>query len=341
VHHQLKHDRDHLDINLRAIHADGQDVRGEAVEYRARVLPTYAEWIKVPGRSLCIPDIAPGAYTVAVQARYPGTEWGKEVRMLLYIDAEEAPWYLVYTILGVSVVLMLWSARTVLHSRSATRAQELERVRMAERRRIARDLHDDVGTGLARIVVLSDAVASQHGADPTTATIAETAREVIENMRSIVWVMKTDDDSMTTLLAYMRDKIGEVLADHGIEFVYSESIVEDAALHSAARWNVMMCLKEIAMNIVRHSKATRVHMRVTSRYGYLNLHISDDGVGFDHVLVKSGGGLSHIRERMTEIGGTAGIGSYPEEGTKILLVVPLGPRHGSGEALSNNHDERQ
>lgn len=339
VHHTLTYDQRHVDIQLGATVDSSTGNGHKPVEYRIRIQPHHDDWIMVRGRALRVPNLGPGTYTVSAQARYAGMGWGKEVRVLLDVQAEPTPWPVIYGVLGLGIGLTAWSIRSVVQRRQQQRQQQDEQIRMAERRRIARDLHDDVGTGLARIVVLSDAVAAQQGGNPATAAIAETAREVIASVRSIVWVMKSDDDSLTSLLSYMKDKIGEVLGDHGMVFLCDDSLPNNLTLHSAARWNVMMCLKEIATNIVRHSKATHVHMRVSTVNGYLNMQITDNGVGFDHAAVSARGGLTHIRERMTEIGGTAGIGASPNEGTKILLVVPLQRTYGGSVAATTPTQE--
>jgi signal transduction histidine kinase len=171
--------------------------------------------------------------------------------------------------------------------------------------------------------VLSDAVAAGGSSQETAAIIANTAREVIENVRTIVWVTKSENDSVDAMLSYVRDRVSELLRDHDVALIYEDEQPLIGVLNATARWNVMMCIKEIATNIVRHSKATAVRMYVSCQRGYLSIRITDNGIGFSMNLAEASGGLAHIRDRMLEIGGTAGIGSRHDEGTNILLIVPI------------------
>lgn len=295
---------------------------GDTIEYRLKIEETLSDWIMVDGGYHRLSGLKQGVYNLRVQARHPGRVWGEELRIHLHVERRQrAPW-LFYGLIAILAVPSAFYARLWYRRRATERQLAYDRVRADERRRIARDLHDDVGSGLARIVVLSDAVAAADESNQTAATIAVTAREVIESVRTIVWVMKSENDSAIATLSYVRDRVADLLQDHGIAFHFDADITPDCVMIEKVRWNVMMCVKETVTNIVRHSMAENVWMQISCSMGYISIHISDDGVGFDTEHVRVDGGLTHIRERMTEIGGTAGIGSRQEGGTNILLVIP-------------------
>ncbi|MBU3742392.1 MAG: hypothetical protein FGM24_08925 [Candidatus Kapabacteria bacterium] len=339
VHYKLTHDVPFVDLHIQTEALHGDAVHRHDVEYRAMVEPYGGNWMTVSDHRLRLSNLGSGTHTIRLQARYPGMAWGKEVHVQLDVEQSPLSTLSTYAMFGVAMLLSSWGvAKTLRHYREQRLLKD-ERIRLAERRRIARDLHDDVNAGLARIVVLSDAVAAQREAQDAAATIAETAREVIDNVRSIVWVMKSDDDSASGLMAYVRQKIGELLEDHGIEFVYAYDGCSDLRLSTDVRWNVLMCIKEIAMNIIRHSGAQTVFFTVSCIEGYLNVRICDDGVGFESSRTESAGGLAHIRARMADIGGTAGIGSRPGQGTKILLVIPVRADNAEGNAQPPSNDE--
>ena len=339
VQYTLSHDVPYVDLHLQPRVLHGDTLYRRDVEYRAMVESFGEHWVKVVGYRLRLANPGAGTYTIRLQARYPGMSWGKEVRVLLNVNRSPMSTLSTYAILGLALILSGFGVAKTVRRYREQRVVEEEQIRLAERRRIARDLHDDVSAGLARIVVLSDAVAAQRESQDAAATIAETAREVIDNVRSIVWVMKSDDDSVTTMMSYVQEKIGELLADHGIKFVYEDEGCADCRLSAQVRWNVLMCIKEIAMNIIRHSGAETVSMTVSPGGGYLNVRICDDGVGFESAQTESTGGLGHIRSRMTEIGGTAGIGSRPGEGTKVLLVIPIAANLSAEQALRPTDNE--
>lgn len=295
---------------------------GDTLEYRLKIEETLSDWIMVDGGYHRLSGLKQGVYNLRVQARHPGRVWGEELRIHLHLERRQRTPWLFYGFMVMLGLPSAYYARLWYRRRAAERQLAFDRVRADERRRIARDLHDDVGSGLARIVVLSDAAAAADESNETAATIAETAREVIESVRTIVWVMKSENDSATATLSYVRDRVADLLHDHGIAFHYESDLPSDSVMSEQARWNVMMCIKETATNIVRHSMAANVWMQISCSMGYISIRISDDGVGFETEHVRVGGGLTHIRERMAEIGGTAGIGSRQEGGTNILLVIP-------------------
>lgn len=303
--------------------ATSRDV--DAVEHRLRIDEVLTDWIIVERGYHRLSGLKQGIYNLRVQARYHGQEWGTEVRIHLLVERRQPVPWLLYGLLATLAIPSAYYGRLWMRRRAAAKQEAYDRVRADERRRIARDLHDDVGTGLARIVVLSDAAAAADGTNESAATIAETAREVIDRVRTIVWVMKAENDSASATLSYVRERVADLLHDHGITFHFNADLPSDCALNEKVRWNVMMCIKETATNIVRHSKANNVWMHVTCSKGYISVRMTDDGVGFDTDNVRAGGGLTNLRERMAEIGGTAGIGSREDEGTNILLVVPAEP----------------
>jgi signal transduction histidine kinase len=320
----LEDSGDFIDLRLDAKPAGGgEPFDRDVVEHRLKIDETLSDWIIVNRGHHRVSGLKQGVYTLRVQARLLGKAWSKEVRVHLHVEGREGTSWLLYGVLTMLVVPSAYYTRVILRKRASRRLREYERVRADERRRIARDLHDDVGSGLARIVVLSDAVAAGGSSQETAAIIANTAREVIENVRTIVWVTKSENDSVDAMLSYVRDRVSELLRDHDVALIYEDEQPLIGVLNATARWNVMMCIKEIATNIVRHSKATAVRMYVSCQRGYLSIRITDNGIGFSMNLAEASGGLAHIRDRMLEIGGTAGIGSRHDEGTNILLIVPI------------------
>ena len=292
------------------------------VEHRLKLDEHLSDWVAVDSGYHRVSGLKPGLYNLRVQARYPGQAWGEELWIHLHVEREHAASWWTYAVVAILVIPSAWYVARFRKKEKVRRQKEDERIRADERRRIARDLHDDVGSGLARIIVLSDAVAANDDTNHAAATIAETAREVIESVRTIVWVMKSENDSVAAMLSYIRDRVSELMRDHGIAFTCDDELPGTCTMQARSRWNVMMCIKEIATNIVRHSKATAVRMHVSCQRGYLSIRITDNGIGFSTDDVEAGGGLIHIPDRMLEIGGTAGIGSRQDEGTNILLVVP-------------------
>ena len=213
------------------------------------------------------------------------------------------------------------------------RLLELERVRS----RIARDLHDDIGSSLAQIAIYSE-VAKQkqqgnNGADPTLQSLVNTSKELVDAMSDIVWAINPRKDHLHDLTQRMRHFASEVLsaAEIDLEFQAPES-PPDLSLGANIRREVFLIFKENINNIARHSGATRVEIEFLLKQDHLTLRFHDNGRGFDYdsqsqaydwQKARGGNGLISMKKRSHELGGEYLIESQPGVGTTAVLRVPL------------------
>lgn len=292
------------------------------VEYSALVGGDAVTAITTGSNEIQFPSLAPGNYVITVRARYAGGKWGKPSTVNIHV----APpfWQTWWSYLSAAIVLssVVWGTATVVVRRREKMKTEREQMLHIERLRIAKDLHDDVGTGLAKIVILSENALADNSSNDVSRTVAETAREVIDSVRSIVWVMKSSDDSLIAAIGYVRDTIAELFIDKSIAFTYDQNIQHDISLDLVVRRNIVLAMKECATNIVRHSRARSVQMHVSLTNETIRININDDGLGFDTSKPLHGSGLANMRERMLEIGGTLNVSSTPGTGTCVLMDIP-------------------
>jgi signal transduction histidine kinase len=294
------------------------------VVYRYR-LHDDEPWISSSDVAIHTADLSAGDYTLQVQAGY---RTGGSVTYGPVTHAQwsvPVPWWRSWW--SISAVAMMiagsvwWSATAVAARRERHRSEQ-ERLVHQERVRIARDLHDDVGTGLTRLVLLADQ------AEPDRASvsrIAHTAQDVIERVRSIVWVMKATDRSMLRTVEYVRSKIADMFHHAGMTFTSTVEITADGDADPMVMRSVVLALQEAATNVVRHSQASHVRMKVWCDSNVLHILLEDDGIGFDVSGSHAGNGLQHIVARASEAGGTAHIASQPGQGTVVQLTLPIKP----------------
>jgi ligand-binding sensor domain-containing protein/signal transduction histidine kinase len=207
---------------------------------------------------------------------------------------------------------------------------ELERVRM----RIATDLHDDIGSSLSQIAILSEVARSADeeaarnvngdGAQPDPLTrIATISRELIDSMADIVWAINPKRDSALDLTRRMRQFAGEMLVARDIDFTFdSQGAAPDVHLGADFRRQVFLIFKESIANAARHSGATHVGIVFEMRGGRLFLEVSDDGKGIVETEEPSGHGLESMRRRAAAMGGQLNIVESPEGGARLQLSVP-------------------
>lgn len=216
------------------------------------------------------------------------------------------------------------------------RLAELERVR----RRIATDLHDDIGSSLTQIAILSEVAyqhagrGDKHGQEPLSRVIT-VSNELVDAMSDIVWAINPKKDHLSDLLQRMRRFASDIFTARGVAFRFTTSDIKDEIqLGANIRREVYLIFKESINNIAKHSQCSEAVSEVCVTDGWLTLKISDNGNGFDAAMVKAdtgylssqsrgGNGLASMRKRASELAGGFEITSAPGKGTAILLRVPI------------------
>jgi len=217
-------------------------------------------------------------------------------------------------------------AEEALRDAREERFRELERVR----KRIATDLHDDIGSALTQISILSEVVHRRIGAGDSPvseplALIADSSRELVDSMSDIVWAINPEKDHLNDLLGRMRRFAADMLTARNIEFHFQTPNGEnDVQLGANIRREVFLIFKESVNNLVKHSGCIRVEVRFQIDQDKLELTISDNGKGFDTSAESDGHGLTSMKERAVGLGAEIGIVSEAGRGTTTTLNVPLG-----------------
>ena len=198
---------------------------------------------------------------------------------------------------------------------------KLERVRT----RIATDLHDDIGSSLSQIAILSEVVRQKVGAggagEPLN-MIAETSREMVDAMSDIVWAINPQKDRLNNLAQRMRRFAEDILDAQEISYQFNSlENLKDVPVGSDVRREVYMIFKECVTNAVKHSGAARIEFRINLENEFLIIEISDDGRGFDTAEAENpdslgGNGLINMHRRAENLGGTFAIDSAPGKGAR-------------------------
>lgn len=200
-----------------------------------------------------------------------------------------------------------------------SRRQEME----ALRQRISRDLHDEIGSHLGSIRLMSELALRESGASESLEEIHRLAGEAAESMRGIIWLVREGHAPRLTSLAEAMRQSAAVLLKGG-EWTLDVPAGDDAATASLEfHRQVFLFFREAAHNIARHAKTTqtRIEMRWDARR--FHLHIEDNGCGFDADAITAGNGLANLRHRADVLRGILKIDSAPGKGTRIHLEAPL------------------
>ena len=237
--------------------------------------------------------------------------------------------------LGWAVALVLAVLLESLHRLRHRRRLELEAIRT----RIATDLHDDIGSNLSRLAILSE-VASRglDGGNPAVKNrleqIASVSRDLVDSMSDIVWAVNPSRDRLLDLVRRMRHFADDVLSSRDIELRFgAPADGDEVPLGSDTRREVFLVFKEAVNNVARHSGARHVEIELGVDDGWLALEVADDGHGFDPARTAEAGngdGLLSMKRRADNLGGAFEVISSPREGTTLTLRVPLGRRGWAG-----------
>ncbi len=245
---------------------------------------------------------------------------------------------IVGVLVGVLLAALVWITmlRKQVDQRSAqlrVEIQERERAEKmraieAERSRIARDLHDDLGSSLTEISLLADAGLG-HPPSPERAvgrfrSIAAKARALVQALDVIVWLVNPSKDALPFLVGYLGSYAEEFLGASGIGCRLKIPMDMPALrLNADVRHNLFLAVKEVLHNVVRHAHASEVRVTFALRDGVLEIAIADNGQGFDPVAPVEGNGLANLRQRLVGIGGRCEIQAQPGTGATVRLVLPL------------------
>lgn len=217
----------------------------------------------------------------------------------------------------VSVVLIHY---TRLRNRTRRR-EELNQMR----NNIARDLHDDIGSALSSIHILSQlALKDQHGVPGHLQKISESSARTMESMSDIVWSINPENESVETLIIKMKEFAGEILEPKDIRYSFE---VSDKVMHLkldvAKRKNLFLIFKESVNNAAKYSKCTEVVIALQAYDSDLHLTVKDNGEGFETSSVKYGNGIANMAERARDVKGKFIHNAAPGRGTEVTVQLPV------------------
>ncbi len=205
---------------------------------------------------------------------------------------------------------------------------ELQRVAEAERSRIARDLHDELGAGLTEVSMVASAGLSESADTEKTSerlrAIAEKARSLVLGLDVIVWAIDPKRNSLQSFADYLGRYVTELFSASNIACRFKIPVEFDAiSLNETARHSLFLAVKEALHNVIRHSGATEVELQISRLADCLLIVIADNGRGFDWQEIHPGNGLANLQARLAALNGKCDIEPKPGKGTTVQFTIPL------------------
>src|SRR5260370_13813870 len=295
---------------------------GQGLKYQYKLVGANEEWsARSDQRTINYASLSSGGYQFQVRAvASDGSISPKPATITFTILPQfwQRWWFMTLSLLVVGLGV------AAIYRYRVRRLIELERVRT----RIAADLHDDIGSGLSRIAILSEVTRHQVSVEAPVgeplAVIAAASRDLVDSMSDIVWAINPNKDHLRDLIQRMRRFASDLFTAPQLEFTFSAPGEEQALKIGAdLRRQVFLIFKEAVNNIARHSAATeaRIEMRIEGRR--LTIKVVDNGSGLDPADKNECHGLASMRTRAEDLGGELQITPNSRRVSSRLFSTPL------------------
>ena len=309
----------HLSSSERRVQVDFGGLRHD-LRYQTRLTGVDRDW-SAPSSLRTIQYLSLGAGTYEFAVRAVDADGVVSARPAIVRFDIGAPFYQTWWFRVLAVTLgagLIYAGHLFLLERRLA----IERMRST----IATDLHDDVGSSLARISVLSEVLMSGTAGLENSKRLEQlsaAARQLIEDMNDIVWSVDPRQDSLSDVVSRIRYFASEILDGKNIHWTFAAPDgLAGIRLTREQRRHLLLIFKEAITNIVRHADCTRVELEIRREHAHCQARIYDNGRGLPSVR-PGGNGLTNMRRRAKLLKGELEITSAPGQGTNLTLVFPL------------------
>ena len=281
------------------------------------------DWIQAGNKRFAdYTDIKPGNYTFKVKAANSDGVWNETPATITVIIM--APWWQTWWFYLFCCV----AAAAIIYTIYRIRINQLIKFYNL-RSNIAKDLHDDVGSALSSISLLSNM--AQQGKTTTHlqpeeifSRIGDTSQKMIDLMDDIVWSVNPDNDRFSNMLIRMREYTAEMLEAKNINFDFVvDTNTNDLKIPMYMRKDYFLIYKEVINNLAKYSQAKNASIKIEHTAKNLKTTITDNGQGFDINKLSAGNGLNNIKKRVKDLHGTLSINSQISKGTCVTLSIAV------------------
>ncbi len=261
-------------------------------------------------------NLDPGKYTFKVKGSNNDGIWnpeGASIVIQILPPLWRTWWFIVlavFTIVGIITLIIYYRIKNLI---------EMGRFRT----KLAADLHDNIGSSLTEISILSEVISKKiktEDRDITKSlnTISDNSRNLVDSMSDIVWLVNPKRDSLYDLILRLRDTYSELSSYTNISF-RSENIIslQKVSLSMERRQHLYLIFKEAINNCITHSECTEITLDAFVKNKMLEMTLKDNGRGFCMEQIGNGNGIENIKKRAKIIGGVLQISSKVGEGTEV------------------------
>lgn len=265
-------------------------------------------------------NLSPGEYTLLLKGSNANRVYANKI-ITLHFEIRPPFWHtwLFFVLCGLVIIAFFYS----IYRYRLNQFLKLQSLR----NKISLDLHDDIGSTLSSISILSEMALRQNKEDKDIEMLQEIKQNslsLMERIDDIVWSINPKNDSLENLFIRIKDFASKLF--EAKELNYAIEIGEPAKqLHLSMeyRQHIYLIMKEAINNLIKYSNCSTAEIIVNSNHSLLNIIVRDDGTGFNPLLQTQGNGLLNMRKRATDMDAKLDITSPPKHGTTINLLVKI------------------
>lgn len=302
---------------------ESQNTDNNSINYYFRIPNTekYDRWMELGHQPIVqIPPLDGDEYQVEITTNPKSNKAAISFPVIIKRSFWQELWFLIAVIIYILFLIGIGIYFFTLYNlRQKLKLQDV-------RNRIAADLHDEVGSNLNSIAIFVELLRRKAPPEllPILEKITSNSVESVQLMQDTIWAIQSKNDDFQHFTDRMRGFATEILAAKGISLNFDNQINSHKnSLSMDARKNAYLIYKEAINNIVKHSKATKVEVRISEANHQILIEVSDNGIGFDPDQASEGNGLHNFEQRAEDHEMKLNIDSMQGKGTKVMLEIPL------------------
>lgn len=294
--------------------------RAKELQFQYQLEGAVGDWSQLSDRQFVeYPSLRPGNYVFHVRAKYPDGENGPETLFPFVILPEfyQTGWFYFALISIILLVVYLIYRYRMAH------ALKMEKMRT----RIAADLHDDIGSTLSSIFIMSELIASNRNVVGSLTSdlidkIGINSRTMLNAMDDIIWSVNPQNDRLTNLELRLKEYAIPLFEPKGTKITFDiDESIQQVKMDMDQRRNIYLITKEALNNAAKYSEATQVNVRITTTPQFIEISVKDDGIGFDLNASTNRNGLANMESRAKQMSAFFSIESHKNSGTQISLKI--------------------
>ncbi len=286
--------------------------------YKLEGLENDWQYVDANLRLASYTNLSPGKYIFIVKGSNSDRIWnpsGTSVFITILPPFWKTWWFITLSIIITGLIIYYFSTIRIKNLLT------IERLKT----KLAADLHDNIGSGLTEISILSELAEKRLNGKyekhhEELKRISEKARQLVDSMSDIVWVVNPKKDTLYDLIARLKDSYSDLLESVGIRFKTSDlENLENVKLPMDFKQNLYLIFKEGLNNCIKHSKCKNIFLQTNIDRDRVEIRLQDDGIGFNIDSESTGNGLFNMRNRAEIIGGIIKWEKNIEGGTTIVF----------------------